>query len=142
MSSSTVNYLAPLAEGGIKDPSPEGYEDVSFDYVFDVALLASQLLRDQTVSIFTEADFAWRALIVAVNTGTFAVRFVDGQGYYLSSGMIQSQNLLATPADPWIVFPETLYPAGGRIGIDIQDLSAAPNTIELVFRGVNRYRLK
>lgn len=137
-----TNYLAPLAANGIDSTSQEGYEDVSFDYVFDVALTASQFLRDQTVSIFDEADFAWRALVVTVQTGTFAVRFVDGQGYYLSTGMIQSQNLQATPADPWIVFPETLYPAGGRIGIDIQDLSGAPNTIELLFRGVNRYHLK
>ena len=93
------------------------------------------------VSIFTEADFAWRALIPATFTGVFSVRFTDGQGYYLSSGLIHVNNLTGTPADPWIVFPETVYPAGGRIGIDIQDTSASGNTIEILCRGVKRYRV-
>jgi hypothetical protein len=42
---------------------------------------------------------------------------------------------------PWPVSPGILFPGGGRIGIDINDLSAAPNTIQLTFRGVKRYRL-
>jgi hypothetical protein len=41
----------------------------------------------------------------------------------------------------WPMFPEIVIPAGGRIGIDIQDLSAAPNTVQLAFRGVKRYRM-
>jgi hypothetical protein len=131
-----------MVVNGINDASPQGYVDVSFDYVYDVVLTANQFLRDQVVSIFTEADFAWRALVINVNTGAFSVRFTDGQGYYLSSGLINNANLQGTPADPWVVFPETLYPAGGRIGIDIQDLSNSGNTIELLFRGVNRYRLR
>lgn len=142
MGSTTFNPQAPLVLNGLNDASPQGYQDQAFDYVYDVVLTANQVLNDQVVSIFTEADFAWRALVINVNTGVFAVRFTDGQGYYLSSGLINSGNLIASPADPWIVFPETLYPAGGRIGIDIQDLSGAQNTIELLFRGVNRYRLK
>lgn len=136
------NELAPLVLNGVNDASPTGYQDVAFDYVYDVVLTANQVLTDQVVSIFTEADFAWRALIVNVNTGQFAIRFTDGQGYYLSSGLINSSNLVATPADPWIVFPETLYPAGGRISIDITDQSGSENTIQLLFRGVNRYRMR
>ena len=41
---------------------------------------------------------------------------------------------------PTCDFPASLIPAGGRIGIDIQDTSGAQNTIELLFRGVKRYR--
>lgn len=137
-----MNDLAPLVLNGINDASPVGYQDVSFDYVYDVVLTGNQSLSDQVVSIFTEADFAWRALVVNTYTGEFSVRFTDGQGYYLSSGMMNVNNILGTPADPWIVSPETLYPAGGRISIDITDLSGSENTIQLLFRGVNRYRLR
>ncbi len=142
MGTASYNPQAPLVINGMNDGSPLGFQDQSFDYTYDVVLTGNQFLHDQVVSIFTEADFAWRALVVNVNTGVFAVRFTDGQGYYLSSGLINSANLTGTPADPWIVFPETVYPAGGRIGIDIQDLSGAGNTIQLLFRGVNRYRLR
>jgi hypothetical protein len=138
----SYNPQAPLVINGLNDGSPQGFQDQSFDYTYDVVLTGNQFLRDQVVSIFTEADFAWRALIPATFTGVFSVRFTDGQGYYLSSGLIHVNNLTGTPADPWIVFPETVYPAGGRIGIDIQDLSGAGNTIQLLFRGVNRYRLR
>jgi len=34
-----------------------------------------------------------------------------------------------------------LFPQGGRIGIDITNLTAVNNTIQLLFRGVKRYRL-
>ena len=30
---------------------------------------------------------------------------------------------------------------GSRIGIEINELTAAPNTVQLVFRGAKRYRL-
>ncbi len=138
----TFNPQAPLVINGVNDASPMGFQDQSFDYVYDVVLSGNQVLNDQVVSIYTEADFAWRALIVNVATGTFKVRFTDGQGYYLSSGLIDSANLTSSPADPWIVFPEVVFPAGGRISIDITDTSGATNTIQLLFRGVNRYRLR
>lgn len=137
-----LNPLSPLVMNGINDVSPQGFQDQAFDYTYDVVLTALESLKDQVVPIFTEADFAWRGLVVSLNTGPFSIRFTDGQGYYLSSGLIHVNNLQGTPGDPWIQFPETLYPAGGRVGIDITDLSNATNTIQILLRGVNRYRLR
>lgn len=136
-----MNPLAPVAINGVNDVSPRGYKEQSFDYVYDVTLTANQALYGQVVSIITSADFALRALVISSFTGTFSTRFTDGQGFYLSNALINNTNLLGTPADPWIFFPEVLYPAGGRILVDIQDTSGSGNTIELVFRGASRYRI-
>ena len=137
-----INPFAPPAYNGLVGGAPAGYVDVDFSYVYDVVLTASQQLRDQTVPIMSDADFEWRALVLATATGVFSIRFSDSQGYYLANGFLLSNNfLVATQPIPWPVSPGVLFPMGGRIGIDINDLSAAPNTIELVFRGVKRYRL-
>ena len=101
-------------------------------------LTPNQFLQNQVVPIFAEADFLWRALQFT-STSTFAVRFIDGQGYYLSDGLIWSTNLPNTAGDPFPVFPEVPYPAAGRIQLEIQDLSSANNTVQLLFIGANRY---
>jgi hypothetical protein len=126
---------------GFEDASPKGYVDVDFTYPYDVVLTALQFLRDQSISTTNDADFAWRAIVIALATGAFNVRFSDSQGFYLSNGMIAFANLIGDAASPYPVFPEILIPAGGRIGIDIQDTSNAQNTIEILCRGVKRYRL-
>lgn len=134
------NPIAPPAVQGIDNSSPEGFVDVPFNYIYNNTLTALQVLNNEVVSIFTEADFAWRGLIFSA-TGLFSVQFQDGQGYFLSTVQMFSSNMANTPGDPWPVFPEVLYPAGGRIFLNITDLSNAPNTIQLLFVGVNRYRI-
>lgn len=135
------NPYAPDVFNGLNDASPEGYTDVDFTYPYDVVLTADQFLRDQTVSTTNDADFAIRAIIVATATGAFNIRISDSQGFYLSNGMIASANLIGDASSPFPIFPELLIPAGGKIGIDIQDTSGAGNTIEILFRGVKRYRV-
>jgi len=136
-----ANPFAPPMDNGLNNASPLNYVDVDFTYPYDVVLTANQFLRDQTISTTNDADFAWRALVIATMTGAFNVRFADSQGYYLSNGMIASANLIGDAASPYPIFPEIIIPAGGRIGIDIQDTSGAGNTIELLCRGVKRYRI-
>jgi hypothetical protein len=133
-------YASPL-DNGLNPSAPLNYVDVDFTYPYDVVLTADQFLRDQTISTTNDADFAWRAIVIATMTGPFNVRFADSQGYYLSNGMIASANLIGDASSPFPVFPEILIPAGGRIGIDIQDTSDDTNTIELLCRGVKRYRI-
>jgi hypothetical protein len=142
MGSLALNPYAPAAYNGVSGGYPAGYVDVDFTYVYDVTLLASQQLRDQALPVMNDADFEWRALVLAVATGAFSIRFSDAQGYYLSNGFILSANFLAGGAPvPWPIMPGVLFPSGGRIGIDINELSVAGNTIQLLFRGVKRYRL-
>lgn len=134
------NPLAPPGMQGVGNSAPDGYLDLSFEYTYDINLSANQLLNGQLVSIFTQADFAWRALTFT-STGLFSVQFQDGQGYYLSSGLVFSTNMPNTPGDPWPRFPEVVYPAGGNIYMNIQDLSGSTNTGQLLFKGVNRYAM-
>lgn len=135
-----LNAIAPPAVQGIDPSAPAGYVEVPFDYTYAISLTANQLLQGQVVPIFTEADFVWRGLVFQ-STGTFQVQFQDGEGYYLSSAMVFSTNMPNSPGDPWPRFPEIFYPAGGRIYLNIQDLSAAPNTGQMVFIGAHRYRV-
>ena len=136
-----ANPFGSPVDNGLNNASPLTYVDVDFTYPYDVTLTANQFLRDQTISTTNDADFAWRALVIAFSTGAFNVRFADSQGYYLSNGTIVSANLQGDAASPYPVFPEILIPAGGRIGIDIQDTSGNTNVIELLCRGVKRYRV-
>ena len=135
-----LNQLTPPSIQGIDPSAPMGFLDTQFSYTYDVTLTADQTLFNEVVSIFSEADFAWRALIFTA-TDLFAVRFQDGQGYYISAGMVFSTNLPNSAGDPFPWFPEILYPAGGQIQLDIQDLSGAENVIQILFVGANRYRI-
>jgi hypothetical protein len=126
---------------GMNDDSPPSYTDVDFTYPYDVILLANQFLRDQAVSTTNDADFCIRAMVLATFTGAFNLRISDSQGFYLSNGLIASANLIGDAASPFPIFPELIIPAGGKIGLDIQDTSGAGNTIEILFRGVKRYRI-
>jgi hypothetical protein len=136
-----LNAIAPPVVQGIDTPGAEtGFVDVGYGYPFDVTLTANQLLTNQALAILSNADFVWRGLLFT-STGAFSIRIYDGDQYALSTGLIMSQNLTATPGDPFPWFPEVWYPAGGKILIDIQDTSASGNTVELLFIGANRYRL-
>lgn len=136
-----ANPYAPPVDNGLNNAAPVDCIDVDFTYPYDVILTALQNLPDQSISTTNDADFAWRAVVIAYMTGAFNIRFSDSQGYYLSNSYIASANLLGDAASPWPVFPEILIPAGGRIGIDIVDTSDAGNTIEILCRGVKRYRI-
>ena len=134
-------YATPVLNG-INPDFPQGFIDVAFDYVYDVAMLGNAQLRDQTVPIHTDSDFVWRGIELAAATGAFSIRFNDSQGYYFSNGFLLSANFLSgTVPYPYPIFPETLFPAGSRIGIEINDLSGAPNTVQLRLLGAKRYRL-
>lgn len=142
MATVAYNPLAPPVQNGISQmmSGPSGFYDEAFDYLYTVQLTASQVLTDQYVAIYTFADFAWRAVTVTVATGLFSVQFSDGQGYYLSNAPINSPNLIGTPSDPFCWPGEILLPAAGRLYINLTDLSAATNNIQLVFRGAHRFR--
>ena len=135
----TWNPQASPALTGIPSGAPPGARDVGFDYIYDVVLTANQL-RTDSKPIDNTSAFHWRAIVIVANTGIFRVRFSDSRMFYMSNGFINNTNLLGTPGNPWPVFPEVVIPPGGRIGVEIEDLSVAGNTIQLAFRGVRRYR--
>lgn len=130
------NVYAPAAYNGIT--TLPGEVVAPFDYVYDVTLTALQSLEDQTVSIDTDADFELRGVLIPTSGGTFSIRWSDGQGYYVSNAEILSTNF--SNLSPFPVFPSLVIPAGGRIGVDITDLSNASNPVQVVFRGVKVFR--
>jgi hypothetical protein len=143
MGQGNFNMFAPPAYNGIvQGQLPGGFIDVSFTYTYDVVLSALQNLPNQAVAISNDADFAARAITLASSTGSFQFRLSDSQGYYLSNGYLQSAILLvAGAALPFTMFPEVIFPSGGKIGIDLIDTSNATNTIQLLFHGVKRYEV-
>lgn len=135
-----ANPLAADITNGYNDAAPGTAVDYDFTYVYNVVLTGNQFLQNQSVVTTNDADFLWLGTIVASATGTFNVRFSDSQGYYFSNTLIASANIQGDASSPDPVFPSHMIIAGGRIGIDIQDTSGSGNTIQLLFRGIKRYR--
>ena len=135
------NPLVPPAVQGIPSNLIPGFMEMDFSYPYTFSLTGNQTLLGQVVSILIEADFLWRGLIF-VSDGTFKARFQDGQQYYTSPDFIYSTNMPNTAGDPFPIFPEIFYPAGGRITIDISDLSGTTNTGQILFRGTSRYKVQ
>ena len=138
--------FAPVHLLGLGNTAPQGtpYPDQGFDIPFDITLTASQVTQQEQI-IERDADFVLRAIVlgsVARQTATsdlYAVQFDVNGWYKFSPAPILAGNLQSDPSAPYVVFPELTIPAGGRIGILFNELSAAPNTIEIVFRGVKRF---
>ena len=136
-----INPYAPPAYNGMLATTPEGYLDVDFKIPFDVVLTSLQELPNLARDVPTDADFVWRATIANVQTGEYSVQFKDTQGYEFSNGLIHRINISGTAIAPSVNGHEIIIPAGGQIGIHILDLSGAPNTIQILFLGVKRYKL-
>ncbi len=136
----TLNPFASMVTNGQVVHPPRGYTDLPFTYVFTIALTASQVVNGAQQAIDTDSDFMWRALVFS-STGIFRVRFSDSQAFFLSNLQIDSLNLSNDGSSPYVIFPEMPFPAGSRIGIDITDTSANPNTVQIGFIGCKRYRL-
>ena len=126
-----ANPLAPINYSLM--PGSNG--PIGYDYVYNVQLIANQALNDQ-IQTDNDFPFAWRAIVVNLLSGAFSVQFSIGNWYNLSSGQIHSSNLQSDPSNAYPIVPELLVPAGAKIGVNITDLSAAGNTIQIILRGV------
>lgn len=86
------------------------------------------------------SDFVWLS-VCAISTGAFSVNFKDNGGRELFSSQAQAANVIGTGQFPVPMGPPGLfYPAGGRIGIALANLTDAQNDIEIVFIGIKRFR--
>jgi len=141
-----LNRFAPNFQQGIAQPTAQrlGYEDRPYSYLYSPPngqLLANQELTAQTVQIQVDSDFELRAWYISTAAGLFQIRLGDATGYQFSSGLLLSQGISLNPSKPTVFSPQHPFPAGSRIIIDIQDLSGAPNPLQIVFMGVKRFRL-
>lgn len=137
------NPYAPAAYMGLSgDPAPSQpqYREDPFDYVFNTTLAANAFVQLQQ-TIETDADFRWKALVVTTKTGEFEVQFSDTRQYFFSNTYMHSLGLSTDPGNPTSLGGKGIViAAGGRIGINLHDLSGAPNTIQIVFRGAKLVR--
>jgi len=119
-------------------PREPFYDETSF-LPIEFALAANQELIDQSISIEADSDFFWMTL-VGESTGAYEIRFKLPSGRYDSNSRIRNSMCVGTAQLPAPKTPWVYAPANGRIGIDIKDLSGAPNSIYLALRGFRRFR--
>lgn len=125
-------------------------QDLPFWYPINVALTANQSGVVGAVTMDNDADFEIRELI-ALSTGAFQIQITDR---YTSRPMmpfgltdntgatvfgINSANLFGTAQLPFILpIPYTLLRTA-TLACAFKDMSAAPNTIQVVFWGYKKF---
>jgi len=124
--------VPPAPAGAINQT---GYDEFGIQ-VYDKILTANQELIDQA-----DADFIWTKL-AGNSTGIYEIRFRLPGGRYMSNSRIRNANLIGTAQFGVPVYPYVFIPAAGKIGIDIKDLSAAGNTVQICLIGWRRFRTK
>lgn len=139
-----MNQFAPAYQQGTNQPPPEevGFEDRTYEYVYNPPngqLTANQLLLDSK-SINTDADFYIAGWYLSRVTGTFQVQLTDASGYEMSDGMVVATAISFSASNPTVISPAHPIPAGGKIKLQLQDLSGSTNPIQIVFKGWKRFR--
>lgn len=109
------------------------------DYVFRRTLQPNESIPDLSQFVDKDSDFVLVA-IAGTSTGPFSVQFRNAGNRAISSSEELAQNCIGTGQFPVPLLKPLVYPAGGRIGIAMSDLSGALNVVEIVFRGIKRYR--
>lgn len=141
-----VNQFAPSYFQGVNTPPSAQvlYEDRPYEYVYNPPngeLTANQVIAQDSVSIQTDADFICFGWYLSAYTGLFQIQLTDSNGYQLQSGFVVSTAIAQTSANPTVFSPSHFFPAGGKIQIAIADLSGQDNPLQIVFKGVKRYRI-
>lgn len=131
-----ASVYSPLATmNALNVATPDGFEDVNFDYAGSFPLTALQALPNQVINIDTDADFVWRALILLSTNQGFTIQFATSQDFYLSNSPILASNVVQS-----MIAPEITFPAGGAIRLDLVDISGAGQALmTIICRGVKRY---
>lgn len=105
--------------------------------VFKVALTGNQILTT-AVTIDKDADFLLSALY-GVSDANYTMQMFTNANRAVHSQAAQATNAIGTAQFPVPVFPTLRYPAGGRIGLILTNLSGSTNNVELVFSGVKEF---
>lgn len=108
---------------------------------FDVVLTAKEIKKDLAQYFAGDSTFLWTGL-AGTQTGTYRVQFTLPDNRQLSSAPINNSNVIGTAQFPVPIWPAVRIPAKGKIGLYIEDLSNAGNTVQIVFLGVRLYKLR
>jgi hypothetical protein len=104
-------------------------------------LSASQELVAETVALDLDADFLLTGIYLTLWTGAFQIQILDSFDYALMSGYMNSKALSTSAGYPSALGVGHVFAAGGTIKINIQDLSGAPNPLQLAFVGEKLFRV-
>lgn len=141
----TQNPFSPQYFAGVNTPSRSQvfYEDKTIYYPYNPPnqqLTANQDLTD-VLAIQADSDFICFGYYLSLYTGLFQFSMTDPTGYQLTSGFIISSLVSQSQAEPTVLPVAHFFPASSQIKLQFIDLSGSPNSFQLVFVGVNRYRV-
>lgn len=135
-----LNQYAPSFFQGVNTPpaSELGYDPRPFSYIYNPPnnqLTGNQELENDSVQIDVDSDFRLFAWFISLFTGQFEIQIADSTGYYLFSGFMNSGAISQSSAIPTIFSPAHPFPAGGKILINLNELSGSTNPLQIVFVG-------
>lgn len=143
--SAIINPFAPKYFSGVNTP-PKGqvlYEDKSIYYPYNPPngmLTPNQNLTD-ALAIYADSDFICFGFYFALYTGLLQMTITDPTGYQLTNGALLSSLVSQSQADPTVLPVAHFFQASSQIKLTFTDLSGSDNPFQLVFIGVNRYRV-
>jgi len=92
--------------------SPEGWEDVEFEYFFDVSIQVLQIVlvpnhgvTSIPLQLDRDAEFRWRGIQVSNPNSSFGLRFRTPDGTYLQDDYQPMQNFSGFPGVAWRAYP-------------------------------------
>lgn len=129
---------APVTAAGPAPSTGAPYYEEDHQYVLNITLTAN-LNVVSLLNIDGDADFLWIAK-AGSSTGIYRLQFTLPNSRRMSNAQINNANYIGTAQWPVPLERPYLCPAGSTIAVNITDTSAAGNTVQLVFIGINRYR--
>lgn len=127
--------------GGKIDPSQYTFEAAM--YFLDITLTASQLLTNQTIQLKAGEDFFFGLRRMSTQTGAFRIQIYDTTSRrYVYNGTVTAattdraryETLFGTASRPGVMPIGQIFI--GAIIMDVEDISAAPNTLHIAFEGL------
>jgi hypothetical protein len=150
MSYEIFNPWAPPLLNGFNPTAPPGCEDDEVGFVWPESngfqTLTASEARSEKIVINRDIDFRFMCFqwaLESVDEGAtpgFLYRIKDDAGKYVSDGYIYCFNTPGTFANPWPQFPHITYRANQVIEFDILNAASFPQGVQLMFRGMKRYR--
>lgn len=111
-----------------------------FAYTVPITLAAGQRTTIK-LTIDGDSDFLVKRLM-SNETGSFRVKITDSTSSYAwSNDLVRGENLFGDAEYPNVLPQPILLKRSTTLELDIEDLSGAANTIELVFEGYRVYDL-
>jgi hypothetical protein len=128
-----------LGEAPVVQQVAEDIHEEPAKLVFTKTLALSTLYPDLGISVDKDSDFVLTALC-GKSEGAYSINIKTASGREIFSSPAQAENAVGTGQFPIPLVPALTYPAGGRIGLSLADLSGAENDVELVLVGIRRFK--